>query len=152
VPETLVVSETEQIVHQDVSVELVEVPSTEVLVEQGDGEVLETQAEPQLLHATTTEQEVLERGTQEVLHSLAEGPQGPPGQDGADGAGDAHYVHDQGVAAATWTIEHSLYTRPAVYAEETSTGSVLEGAVTYDSLNQLTITFSAAVSGRAFLN
>lgn len=65
--------------------------------------------------------------------------------------GDSHYVHEQGVAAATWTVEHFLSKRPAVAIRDSS-GRNIEADVDYVDHNTLTITFAAAISGSAYLN
>lgn len=70
---------------------------------------------------------------------------------GAGGAGDLNYHHTQGVPSATWVIVHNLGKRPVVTVLD-SGGTEVEGDVVYDSLNQLTITFSAGFSGDAYLN
>lgn len=53
-------------------------------------------------------------------------------------------------SATTWTIGHNLNGYPAVTAVDGS-NQPIEGQVTYDSANQLTIRFASAQSGRAFL-
>lgn len=91
-----------------------------------------------------------------------EGPQGPEGLPGAPGPpgppgppGDpalTSYVHDQMIPSATWIILHNLGYYPAGIHVSDSGGSDCEGEVTHDSLNQLTLTFSAAFSGRALVS
>jgi hypothetical protein len=76
-----------------------------------------------------------------------EGPQGPPGTPGAGFA----YVHDQGPASLTWVILHNLGGFPNVTAVDTA-GTMIEGQVQYDSNNQITLTFSPAQSGKAYLS
>jgi hypothetical protein len=67
------------------------------------------------------------------------------------GAQDKEYRHDQNSASSTWTINHNLNKFPAVIVFD-SAGSQAVGAITHDSKNQLTITFSASFSGIAYLN
>lgn len=62
-----------------------------------------------------------------------------------------NYVHDQQAALATWVITHNMGKYPSVTIVDTA-GDEVEGAVRQNSINQLTITFSAAVSGKAYLN
>jgi hypothetical protein len=86
----------------------------------------------------------------------AQGPVGPPGPQGEPGGvvagtGDLNYHHVQGTPAATWVIVHNLNKHPTPTVIDSS-GSEVDGAVTYDSLNQLTIDFSAGFSGDAYLN
>lgn len=64
---------------------------------------------------------------------------------------DVTYVFTQGVPAATWTITHNLNKFPSVSVVDTANSNGF-GDVTYNSANQLTITFSGAFAGKAFLN
>ena len=64
---------------------------------------------------------------------------------------DKTYVHDQIQSSNTWSITHNLGKYPAVSVVN-SGGTVSIGEVTYINLNQVTITFSAMFSGRAYLN
>jgi hypothetical protein len=64
---------------------------------------------------------------------------------------DKHYMHIQGEATNVWVIPHNLNKYPSVriftgFQEE------VVGDITYDSLNQVTVRFSAVFAGRAFLN
>lgn len=61
------------------------------------------------------------------------------------------YIHDQQSASATWTITHNMGKNPSVTIVDTANDEV-EGSVKHNSINQITITFSAAVSGKAYLN
>jgi hypothetical protein len=65
--------------------------------------------------------------------------------------GDKNYVFDQAVAASTWVINHTLNKFPSVSIVD-SAGTQVNGQVTYNSTSQITITFSSAFSGEAFLN
>lgn len=62
-----------------------------------------------------------------------------------------NYVHDQQVSSDTWTVVHNLNKYAAVNIVDTS-NDIIMGEVKYNSLNQLTITFTAAISGKAYLN
>lgn len=65
---------------------------------------------------------------------------------------DKTFVYDQtDVASATWVITHNLNKYPSVTVVDSS-GTVVEGDVQYDSLNQVTITFSGGFKGKATLN
>ena len=73
-----------------------------------------------------------------------------------DSGSDKHYVHNQIASSDTWVVVHNLSKFPAVTVVD-SAGTVVEGEVTYDSLNQLTIRFyslgvSSPFSGKAYLN
>lgn len=70
----------------------------------------------------------------------------------APGAGGvASYVHNQAVAAATWLIDHNLGFHPNVTVVDSS-GDQVEGTVTYVTLNQVRVMFSAAFAGIAYLS
>ena len=75
------------------------------------------------------------------------GVRGPQGL-----ASNASHVHTQAVADTLWTITHNLGFFPNVTVIEDSTGDVVIGAVAYVSNNEITITFSAALSGTAYLS
>lgn len=64
---------------------------------------------------------------------------------------DKTYTHTQSVAASTWTIQHNLNKYPAVTVID-SAGSCVVGEVKYIDANALTVIFSGAFSGKAFLN
>ena len=61
------------------------------------------------------------------------------------------YVHTQSIPSNTWTITHNLNKNPSITIVDSS-GAEVEGAVTINSLNQITITFCGAFSGKAYLN
>lgn len=62
-----------------------------------------------------------------------------------------NYIHDQQVASATWVVLHNMNKYPSVNIVDTANDEVT-GEVRYNNLNQLTITFTAAFSGKAYLN
>lgn len=64
---------------------------------------------------------------------------------------DLNYVHNQSVANATWVVLHNLNKFVSVSIVDTANDEV-EGSVYYDSVNQVTLTFSAAFSGKAYIN
>lgn len=64
---------------------------------------------------------------------------------------DANYIHNQNIAASTWTINHSLGKYPSVSVVD-SANSLVVGEVDYIDINSLTVTFSGAFSGKAYLN
>lgn len=63
----------------------------------------------------------------------------------------ARYVHEQGVPSDTWVVIHNLNAYPSVTVVD-SANERWSTKVVYDSPNQLTISFAAAFSGKAFLN
>ena len=80
-----------------------------------------------------------------------QGPQGPPGTTGAPGPAGVPYVHSQTPLAQVWTVDHPLGKYPAVTVVD-SGNNVLEADVRYVNPDQLTITFAAPTSGKAYLN
>jgi hypothetical protein len=69
---------------------------------------------------------------------------------GAAAANTRRHVHTQGAAGTTWTINHTLGGKPSVTIVD-SAGTVVIGDVTYISNTQITVEFSAAFSGFAYL-
>jgi len=61
------------------------------------------------------------------------------------------YVHTQSVSASTWTVTHNLGFFPAVSVID-SGGSVVEGDVSYISVNQVSIAFSSSFGGKAYFS
>lgn len=67
----------------------------------------------------------------------------------------ADFIFTQTQASEVWNITHNLGKYPSVTAVEGSdiaTGNIIVGEVKYIDADNLTITFSAAVSGFAMLN
>jgi len=64
---------------------------------------------------------------------------------------DKSYSHEQSSASASWTITHNLGKYPSVTVVDSS-GREVMGEVTHNSTNQITIGFSAAFSGYAYMN
>ena len=64
---------------------------------------------------------------------------------------DKSFVFPQSSASDTWEITHNLTKFPSVSVVD-SAGSKVIGEVTYNSINKVTLTFSAAFSGNAYLN
>lgn len=60
------------------------------------------------------------------------------------------FTYTKASAATTWIIAHTLNCFPKVLVLDSSAG-ICEGEIVYDSVNQLTLTFSAAISGTAYL-
>tara|TARA_R110002110_G_scaffold141225_1_gene329102 strand:- start:655 stop:915 length:261 start_codon:yes stop_codon:yes gene_type:complete len=68
----------------------------------------------------------------------------------------ATYVHSQTSSSNTWTITHNLSRYPSVTIVDTG-NTIVQGSVTYNSVNQLTVTFfsggsALATTGKAYLN
>lgn len=62
-----------------------------------------------------------------------------------------NYVHNQQVASNSWVVSHALNKYPAVSIVNTANQAIM-GDITYNSLNQLTITFTSLISGKAYIN
>jgi hypothetical protein len=65
--------------------------------------------------------------------------------------GQVTYTHSQDSASSSWVIVHNLGRRPSVTIVD-SGGNVQIGDVLYNSDNQITVNFSAAFGGYAYLN
>ena len=61
------------------------------------------------------------------------------------------YIHEQGVASATWTITHNLNKFPAVSVVD-SAGNEIIAEVSYPDNNTCVITMKGASKGTAYLN
>ena len=73
-----------------------------------------------------------------------------PGATG--GGGDANFVYDgTGSPATSWTVTHNLGKFASVMVVDTG-NNVLLTDVHYVSANQLTVSFGAATSGKAYVN
>jgi hypothetical protein len=78
------------------------------------------------------------------------GPQGPPGPVGGDVTVAYRYV--QATAATTWSITHGLSFRPNITAVDSTGREIWPGDVNYPDSVSVTLTFSAAVGGEAYLS
>ena len=61
------------------------------------------------------------------------------------------YEHTQGSVSASWVITHNLGFKPNVTVVD-SAGTIYEGEITYTNSNSLTVSFSQAFSGKAYLS
>jgi len=66
-------------------------------------------------------------------------------------AGDKEFTFLQQSSSSTWVINHNLGKIPSVTVVDTL-GNIIVGDITYNSTNQLTLTFSANITGNAYLN
>jgi hypothetical protein len=62
-----------------------------------------------------------------------------------------YYVHDQQQSSASWVVNHNLNKFASVNVVDTANSEIIAD-VTYNSANQLTITFSTPISGKAYIN
>lgn len=60
-----------------------------------------------------------------------------------------HFV--QNTPSSSWVITHNLGWIPNVTVQD-SAGNIVEGEITYTNTKQLTVTFSSAFSGNAYLS
>jgi hypothetical protein len=67
-----------------------------------------------------------------------------------DVASGFEFIFVQSTPSAIWVIEHNMNCHPVATVID-SGNSQVEGDVTYDTLNQITIRFTAGFSGRAIL-
>ena len=87
------------------------------------------------------------------------GPQGPQGIQGPAGTGTTteqiiaatSYTHNQIAASSTWTISHQLGFKPNIIVFD-SANTQLEAEILHNDNNSITITFSASMSGKAYLS
>lgn len=80
-----------------------------------------------------------------ILSTIQIGAAGPAGPGTV-----VAYVHTQSGASTLWTITHNLGFYPQVATFDAT--SQIEGDIVQTSINSLTVTFSAAVSGKAYLS
>ena len=64
---------------------------------------------------------------------------------------DTTFIFTQGSASNTWTINHNLDKFPSV-TEVDDSNNIVVGAVTYNNTNQIVITFTSSITGKAYLN
>ena len=78
----------------------------------------------------------------------AAGPTGPAGPQGPPGSS---FTFTQNAVSSSWSITHNMGFNPNVTTTN-SAGMNIEGEIQYTSLNSLTINFSIATSGTAYLS
>lgn len=61
------------------------------------------------------------------------------------------YTHTQNAVSNSWVITHNLGFKPNVTVQD-SAGTTYEGEINHTSANSLTVSFSAAFSGKAYLS
>jgi hypothetical protein len=64
---------------------------------------------------------------------------------------DKNYIHNQMSASSTWSVQHDLNKFPSVSVVDSGNNMVV-GDVEYIDENNLTITFNASFSGKAYIN
>lgn len=78
------------------------------------------------------------------------GPQGPAGPATPFVVSYVSYTHTQSSPASVWTINHNLGFNPVPVVLD-SAGTQCEGTLIYLTLNTMTITFSSAFAGYAYI-
>ena len=118
------------------------------VVEDGDQVTIEVTAQSVeiLEHPSTIQGPVGPQGPQGI-----QGVQGPTGPEGPSGEGDLNYTHNQTSPSTEWTITHNLGKFPSVSVTDSS-GNLWQTEVDYVNQNSLIVRFSAAFSGKAYLN
>jgi len=76
---------------------------------------------------------------------------GPDPAEPIEGTGDKYYRHVQSSPNTVWVIVHNLEKLPSVSIID-SAGNMTFGQVDYLDGTTLTVTFSAAIGGEAYLN
>jgi len=61
------------------------------------------------------------------------------------------YTHNQGTSSSIWTITHNLGYYPSITVVDNGDNVVI-GDVSYISVNQVSISFSASFGGKAYLS
>jgi|SRR5215472_6889050 len=79
-----------------------------------------------------------------VLAPASSGGGGPPV--------DVAYTHSQNIASATWTIVHNLSFYPNVSVVDSAGTQIFPGSITYPTPTTITITFTLAMGGFAYLS
>ena len=69
----------------------------------------------------------------------------------SSGVGDKNFVFNQAVASTTWTIQHNLNKFPSVTSVNIN-NIEMYGEVEFTDVNNLTINFTSATSGKAYIN
>lgn len=69
----------------------------------------------------------------------------------SSGGGDKNYVYTQSTPSIVWNITHNLNKYPSVSVVD-SAGTTVFGKVEYKTANEVSISFNAAFSGKAFFN
>lgn len=62
-----------------------------------------------------------------------------------------NYVHTQSTASAVWTIQHNLSKYPSVTVIDSS-GAEVFGNIEYVDVDNITLSFNVAITGKAYLN
>jgi hypothetical protein len=105
------------------------------------------------IQQTVNQVNVVEQKNNAIISSVGvQGPAGPQGPAGL-GAANLSYVYTTTSALSTWTINHNMGYYPNVSVREYGVPDItIEGEVHHQDVNNLTITFSYALIGHAYLS
>jgi hypothetical protein len=74
------------------------------------------------------------------------------GDKGSAGAAGGSYVHHQSSASSLWTVTHNLGYYAGGISVIDSAETVVVGDITHTSINQFTVSFSTAFSGKVYVS
>jgi len=74
------------------------------------------------------------------------------GEKGSTGATGGSYVHNQSSSSSLWTVTHNLGYYPGGISVIDSGESIVVGDVTHTSINQFTVSFSTAFTGKVYVS
>lgn len=115
-----------------------------------EGQSVQIAVEEQPVQIVVQEESVRIVVVEEPVKILTVGIQGPQGPPGPASPGTT-YIYSQNTPSTTWTIAHNLGQYPSVTVVD-SGGTVVLGDVTYNSADQITLTFGVSHGGKAYLN
>ena len=130
------------VVSEDTVIEIVETVDRDVVIvsEPGGTEVIESLER----HVV-----IVDEKTVDVVEVATQGPPGATGAKGDPGLTSPPFEHEQSVPSATWVIHHGLGRYPAAVLCADTAGTQILGGVHLDSIDQVTVTYTAPVGGKA---
>jgi len=134
--------------------DIVEVDKNSTVIEtiKGKTDLVITKQESIVVTEKEKSTLIVSNNNSEIITSQ---PQGLPGRDGVDGHdgidGDRHFSFEQSLPSNTWVVTHNLNKFPSVTVID-SANTEVEGGVEFIDINTVQISFSAAFSGKAYLN
>lgn len=93
----------------------------------------------------------IEPGDYEMEANAVRFPVNVPGGGAGPGAGGSTYVHAQARAAATWTIDHNLGTKPVVTIVDGAGNDISRTEIDYPSDNRVVVVWGGPQAGTAYL-
>jgi hypothetical protein len=101
----------------------------------------DAEALPQTMYYSTTQGKIVYKVSDALFVSLGL----------SSGGGDLTYQFNQLTPSSLWDIVHNMGKCPSVMVVD-SAGSVVEGDISYLTLNRVQVRFTGAFSGTAYLN